>query len=257
MQGLVPQFLFRLALGIAIALACMPPRLAEANFCRLALWGLAGLSGLAALAVYFYPSGVESGTGVLTLALGMAAVSYAGSVFWFRQKSDWGRLAVGTLGLLALLAVLMAAHWGRETTGVGLVLGIADVVSSGLVLGVTIATVLLAIWHLNTPTMPSLPLRPLAQVMAAAVVVRTVLCPAAWGIATWTAEPPMSLFWAFLLLRWLLAVLGVTMLAMLAKEVRSKSDGRGVTGLLLLGVVVAMLGELGSQVVPVAQLYQV
>jgi hypothetical protein len=257
MQTFVSQFFFRLAVGVAVALAAMPLRLVPVAFCRIALWGLTGLGALAALAVYAYPASVEHGVGVLTLALIMAAVSFAGSLLWRGEKVDAGRFVVGCIGLLALLALLVAARWGHETTVFGLSFGILDVASSAVLLGVTISTVLLGIWHLNTPKLESVPFQALTRAMAAALAARTILCPAAWWIAAQATEPPTSLFGSFLLLRWLLAALGVTMLAMLTKDARSGADASGLTGWLLLGVGVVMAGEFCSQLVPVALLYRV
>jgi len=92
----------------------------------------------------------------------------------------------------------------------------SSVLSSGLLLGITMATMLLGHWYLNSPTMEMAPLRRLIVLMALAVVLRTIFCSLGlWGEFAYANS--FSTQWiAFITIRWTFGLLGVAILTWMA-----------------------------------------
>ena len=111
------------------------------------------------------------------------------------------RATEGRNRLLVLVAVvtLVGAGWRRPRWQIlgRRLLGWLDPVSGGLVLGTTMAAMLLGHWYLNSPGMKLQPLGRLIGLLAAAVLLRAVLSAGGPG---WKSRPPASgLRWWFFL----------------------------------------------------------
>lgn len=264
MNHLVPilvQFLFRLTFGVALATGLTPPRLVSSGFFRVQLWVLMGLDTFATLALYsgrqaFIDSGVSPGV-VLGLGIAGAVTSYFGAAFWLYEKAAIGRTALGLVGLIALLAAALATPWQAATSAVGLSLAFLDLVSSGVLLGVTLAAMLLGHWYLNTPGMQLLPLRRLVKLMVAAIVVRTLLCAIGLWLTSTGPQPLDTAFWIWLAFRWLSGLLGTLAMAWLAWETLRIPNTQSATGILYAGVILAFMGELVAALLNVGRLYPV
>lgn len=258
------QFVFRLTFGVAIAMGVTPARLVTSGFYRVHLWVLMGLNTFAALAVYtsreqYAPLSVDWRV-VLGLAIAVAVVSYVGSVVWLYESRSAGRFALYLVALLSLMAAGLATPWARgpeaETAStLELALGFCDLVSGGMLLGATLSAMLLGHWYLNTPTMELVPLKRLVVLMASAIVARTLL--AAVGLSLYSAgevELP-TVFWIFIVLRWLSGLLGTLALAILTWQTLKVPNTQSATGILYAAVICAFIGELTSQLLSAGTLY--
>lgn len=246
-MAILLQFVYRLTFGMAAAMALTSPRHVTSGYFRNNLYVTLGLSVLATMATL---SARDTFTTWIPIAA--ASLSYAGAVAWLYEQPKLGRLFLALVAAVALYGaiegpwkpdpVAQQAHsfaarglWNR-----------LDAPTGGLVLGVTMAAMLLGHWYLNTPTMQLAPLRRLVLLMAVVVAARCVVC--AFGLAgKWqTIGPPDSAEWSFLALRWLSGLLGTLLLAKMAWQTLKIPNTQSATGILYVAVIATFLGELTS-----------
>lgn len=251
------QFLLRLALGIAAGIGLTPAALAVTSFHRWSCWCLLILGVAGAVFVHLDHEAVEQSGAVIFLAIALGVLACAAAALYQRDRGESGRMAIFGAGLSAVLAVALATHWSRVTSCVGMVLALADLISSGLLLGAILAAMWLGLWHLNTAAMQRVPLPQLARVAGAALAVRTILAVLAIGIALFASRPVPSLFWWFLVFRCVMGLLTWGMLRILAQEVRKPLDQQGAAVLVYLALFAPLLAELGAQLVSVEIPYTV
>src|SRR5262249_6418102 len=154
-MSILTQFLLRLSFGLAAAMAVTSSEKVSSGYFRNHLYVTLGLCTLAAL-VAWQLSAVVAG-----LASAAAVLSYVGSVCWGYEVARVGKIALWLVSGCALLAALIATPVDP--------LRYVSVVTSGLVLGTTIAAMLLGHWYLNSPGMELEPLRRLLVLMAIAI----------------------------------------------------------------------------------------
>lgn len=251
-MAILTQFIFRLSFGMALAIAITPSRLVTSGFYRVHLYVLMGLNVLASMVAFS-----DREQFFLWPPLTAAIVSYVGAVIWMYEKPRAGQIALYLVALVTFLGAMLATEIREGTTGTGITLGILDLASSGLLLGVIIAAMFLGHWYLNTPTMELVPLRRLVALMIIAVVIRTVLCAAGLGMNLWTTGPLAGFSLAFISLRWLSGLIGTLVMAWMTWETLKIPNTQSATGILYVGVILAFLGELSSMLLSVETLYPV
>jgi hypothetical protein len=227
---LLTQFLLRLSFGLAVGMAVTSPRLVSSGYFRNHLYVTLGLSTLAALVA------MNSSMLTASLAATAAVLSYVGAACWLYEAQ---RAGVVTLWLVAASA-LAAAMVG---VGPGLLLH-TSVFTSGLVLGLTMAAMLLGHWYLNSPGMELAPLRRLLVLMAVAVVAQIVVCAVGLVGHLQVVEQASYSWWLFVLLRWSFGLLGVLGLIWMAWETLKIPNTQSATGILYVAVIGVFVGEL-------------
>ncbi len=252
------QFVFRLTFGMALAMGLTPSRLVTSGYYRVHLWVLMGLNTLASLAIYSARNSHAAWAPwpwLLGIAIALTTFSYAGAVVWLYERTTAGtRLLFGLAGL-GLLAAVLALPAARAANGEVLALAALDLSSSGLLLGSTLAAMLLGHWYLNTPGMQLAPLRRLVTLMTVAVIVRGGISAAGLWLHLQQGGPTASLFGTFLVFRWLTGVFGALLMARLAWLTLKVPNTQSATGILYAGVILVFLGELVSQLLSVDALY--
>jgi hypothetical protein len=255
---ILTQFIFRLTFGVSLAMSITPARLVTSGFYRVHLWVLMGLNTFAALAIYSsqpsFAEGPVDGSVVFGFAIAAAVISYIGSVIWLYEKPRAGGIVLFVVTLTALLAAVLATPWRQPITGLGVTLGVLDLISGGLLLGSTMAAMLLGHWYLNTPTMELVPLRRLVLLMVAAIIGRTLLSAAGLSLAVYAGEQQIS-WWLFITLRWLSGLLGTMMLALLTWQTLKIPNTQSATGILYAGLILTFIGELTAALLSVDSLY--
>ena len=255
------QFVFRLTFGMALCMAITPSKLVTAGFYRVHLWVLMGLNTFAALAALSSQdsmdgAGIPAGP-VVAVAIGLAVASYVGSVIWLYEKEAVGAAILYLVALAGLTGAALATPWSEAAGSLGVVMGFLELVSSGMLLGATMAAMFLGHWYLNTPSMALLPLRRLVQMMIAAALLRTLLA----GVGLWLHLDAAgdgsieSMFWVWIAARWILGLLGAVMMGLLAWYTLKVPNTQSATGILYAGVIVVFMGELFSQLLSVGGLY--
>jgi hypothetical protein len=257
------QFILRLSFGVALAMGITPSRLVAAGYYRVQLWVLMGLNTLASLAVFSSREAFGGGVSwrwLLGLTVTTAVACYVGAIVWLYERQRAGKLAlllVAALGMAGALLALAGGPGRSEGTGSLTTLHVLDLLSSGLLLGITLAAMLLGHWYLNTPTMDLLPLKRLVLAMLAAVALRAALCGVGLGLEVATEVPVGTSWWIFIAFRWLAGLVGVAVMGVMAWYTLQVPNTQSATGILYAGVILTFLGELMSQLLSASLLYPV
>ncbi|MBL9091914.1 MAG: hypothetical protein JNL96_11875 [Planctomycetaceae bacterium] len=271
---LLAQFLYRLTFGMALAMAATSPRRVTSGYYRNNCYVLLGMSLLAALAVGFggpftvpsvaTPSAAESAGGVIVgeevVVLRMwpaviaAVLSYFCAACWLYEKPAAG---IGGLVLIAAFSLIGTATTVFPASAAPLARGLAyaDAVVSGLLLGVTMAAMLLGHWYLNAPGMQIGPLMRLTLLLGAAVLLRTVVSALGlWG--QWASGAPLEDAERIMLaLRWLAGMAGTAALVVMTYSTLKIPNTQAATGMLYVAVITTFLGELVGQLLSAGRAY--
>ncbi len=263
------QFLLRLAFGLAAGMAMTSPRQVTSGYYRNHLYVVLGLTTLAALL-----SRSVAPTAFWWI-LFAAIASYVGSVFWLYEKprDGWTLLVmVALFSLMGAFEVLEAqsivevpgleffesnslepAQLAHETLAMmnrtlrieitSVWLRMTNTISSGLLLGITMASMLLGHWYLNSPMMDLAPLRRLILALACAVALQAfVSILGLWGAIA--CGQPLTTQWVlFLVLRWTFGLLGVGVMAWMAWQTLKIPNTQSTTGILYVAVIGTFVGE--------------
>jgi len=246
---ILTQFIFRVTLGTALAMAFTPARLVTSGFYRVHLWVLMGLNTFAALAA-FSARNDPGGYWLLGLVIATATVCYFAAVVWLYEQR-----AIGVV-LLLIVAGLSLACGGLGMTEqlstaspTSAILLWGDLATSGLLMGAVLTAMFLGHWYLNTPTMQLGPLRRLIVLILVALVLRAVFSFTGWVL---TPSDTLNLAWrSFLTLRWLAGIVGVLLLAVMTWQTLKIPNTQSATGILYAAVIIVFIGELTSQLLSV------
>ncbi len=269
-MALLIQFLLRLIFGLALGMFITSSKLVTSGYFRNHLYVTLGLASLASLLSF------SVAPEAFWYAVAAAAFSYLGAVYWLFEKSATGKLM---LFLVAITAWSGASSQtlnldestgdkaadvvytdsaineaiSAETTeeaprrlerlyfGQGF-LSEAAIFSSGLLLGLTMAAMLLGHWYLNSPTMELVPLQRLILAMAVAVGLQTIL--SSWGLWGEIATTEPTLQWIlFVLLRWTFGLVGVAAMTWMAWQTLKIPNTQSATGILYVAVIGTFVGE--------------
>jgi hypothetical protein len=241
------QFLLRLAFGLAVGMAITSPRQVSSGYFRNHLYVTLGLTTLAALALtrLSAPAG--------WLAAAAAVLSFLGSACWLYDARRIGVTLLWFVAATSLAAALLSLPTTK--TEPATVLRSVAVVTSGLVLGVILAAMLLGHWYLNAPGMQLGPLRRLLAFAAIAVAAQAVVSGAGLA-AVLSAQSEISATWLlFALLRWSFGLAGVAGLLWMAHQTLNVPNTQSATGILYVAVIGAFVGELTAALLSVESPY--
>jgi hypothetical protein len=227
---LLTQFLLRLTFGLAVGMAITSPRLVASGYFRNHLYVTLGLTTLAALV------SLAQSPLVASLAAVAAVLGYVGSVCWLYEAKRAGTVVLWLVAACSLVAASIAE--GPD------VLRIVSVVTSGLVLGLTLAAMLLGHWYLNSPGMELEPLRRLLRWMAWAVVAQIVVCSVGLARQIGYGGGVSASWLLFVLLRWSFGLVGVLAMVWMAWQTLKIPNTQSATGILYVAVIGVFVGEL-------------
>ncbi len=239
-MAILTQFIFRLSFGMSLGMALTNPKLVTSGYYRNHLYVLLGLNVLAAMVAVTSGDRFE-----LAPPLVAAALSYIGAVLWLYEKPRAGIAALGLLSVVGVWGAWAATDWQRATDPLQTALVALDPLSSGLLLGFTMAAMFLGHWYLNTPTMVIGPLERLVVLMGVAVGVRAMV----EGIITamyLSDGMPSTGQLLFITLRWLSGIVGAMALVVMTHKTLKIPNTQSATGILYVCVIVTYLGELVS-----------
>jgi hypothetical protein len=285
-MAILVQFLLRLSFGMAVGMAVTPSRLVSSGYYRNHLYVTLGLATLAALVAS------QFSTTVAILAAGAAVLSYVGSVYWLYEAK---RVGVALLWLVAGCSLASAFVGERAATQTGvhpqtsqfptvidgerpassqplttdatsgkatgyreatMPLRELSVVTSGLILGLTMAAMLLGHWYLNSPGMELAPLRNLLQLLGAIVVAQMLMSGVCLsGEMHSLGREPHGGWWMLLLLRWSFGLLGVLVLIIMAWQTLKIPNTQSATGILYVAVIGVFVGELTALLLSAESVY--
>jgi hypothetical protein len=238
---ILTQFILRLSFGLAAAMTLVSPRQVTSGYYRNNLYVLLGLNVLAALVA----GSVNDSTIPVWLPIAAAATSYVGAVLWLYERSTAGLAALALVAAADLAAASLAMPRAEPDITAQL-LAWLDPVSGGLVLGTTMAAMLLGHWYLNAPGMPIAPLARLVGLLLAAVALRTGICALGLESQVDAHGWPRLTDLAFLALRWLGGLAGTAALGVMAWRTLKIPNTQSATGILYVAVITTFLGELAG-----------
>ncbi|HEX3871838.1 MAG TPA: hypothetical protein VHV77_15445 [Pirellulales bacterium] len=245
---LLTQFLLRLSLGMAAAMTLVSPRQVTSGYYRNNMYVLLGLNVLAALVAI-----QSSGSLVLWPPIVAAVLSYVGAVGWLYGSARVGMISLALVAVTCLVGAWLDLPQAFSVDDPASVLRYAAVPSGGLVLGVTMAAMLLGHWYLNAPGMRIAPLQRLIAVMMAAIVLRAVVSGVGLAfLIAQSSEPTVVETLAshgvwMLALRWLTGIVGSLITAAMAWQTLKIPNTQSATGILYVGVMFTFLGELTAE----------
>lgn len=238
---ILTQFIFRLSFGLSLGMALTSPRQVTSGYYRNHLYVLLGLNVLATMIAVSSPDRFG-----LAPPLCAAILSYVGSLAWLFEKPRIGRAVLGLIAGVTLWGAWANTDWQSATNAAARLLTALDPLTSGLVLGITMAAMFLGHWYLNTPTMAIGPLERLVVLMGAAICLRAVVEGAALALGLTAAERLSTEQWLFIALRWLSGILGALALAVMTYKTLKIPNTQSATGILYVAVIATFLGELTS-----------
>lgn len=245
---LLAQFLLRLSFGLAVGMAITSSRQVTSGFYRNHLYVTLGLTTLAAM-VLAKIAPIE-----MWLAIAAAVLSYIGAAAWLYEASRFGKLMLWLVAACSIVAAILV----QSTVGAsGHVQwwSSLSVATSGLVLGLAFASMLLGHWYLNAPGMELAPLRRLLTASAAAVVTQAVVVGAGLA-AEVTMQPRITASWLlFELLRWSFGLCGVLALLWMARRTLEIPNTQSATGILYVAVLGVFIGELTGLLLSAESVY--
>lgn len=245
---ILSQFLLRLAFGLGFAMAITSSMQVSSGFFRNHLYVTLGLTTLATLLL------VQVSITAAGFAFLGALFSFIGSACWLYEAKRAGLVLLWTVAWCSLFAAMIGLMNARESwilDGFHAV----SLVTSGLVLGITFAAMLLGHWYLNAPGMELAPLRRLLTAAAIALVVQAFVVGIGFA-AERSRLSDMSTQWLlFVLLRWSFGLCGVLVLLWMAWQTLKIPNTQSATGILYVAVIGVFVGELTGLLLSAESMY--
>ena len=243
------HFLIRIAMGISFSIGVTSPREVTSGFFRIHLWVVMGIGVLAALVAWSLGSSdsLAIPRSVSTGAALLAVTSYLGASCWIYEARRIGRLLTFLATLLAGLLVVTTAAGPNHVLSLEDWPRIIGGISAGLLVGTTTTAMLLGHWYLNAPGMKLQPLRRLLVLVLVAIALRTLVCGGGLVELLLTDGAQPARWWIFVSFRWLAGIAGTVLLTAMAWMTLRIPNTQSATGILYAATVLAMLGELASQ----------
>jgi len=238
---ILTQFVLRLTFGMALGMALTNPRQVTSGYYRNHLYVLLGLNVLATMVAFSAPDRFA-----LAPPLIAAILCYVGSLAWLFERAQAGIVLLAVLSAVALWGAWADTAWPPSGEPVCTLLAALTPATSGLVLGMTMASMFLGHWYLNSPTMAIRPLERLVGLMAGSIVLCSIVEAA--NLAVWLerAGAATTEQWLFVAMRWLSGIVAALLLAFMAYRTLKIPNTQSATGILYVAVIVTFLGELVS-----------
>jgi len=234
---LLVQFLLRLTFGLALGMAITSPKLVTSGYYRNHLYVTLGLSALAALLARV------AAPEAFWWSVLAAIFSYVGAVTWLYEKHRAGRLWLVVVSWLAISGATSLHRAATASSGLAEILHGIVPASSGLLLGVTMAAMLLGHWYLNSPGMQLQPLRLLIQMMAIALTLQIFISQLGLWLEIRQLDSLSTQWILFLLLRWTFGLVGVGAMTWMAWQTLKIPNTQSATGILYVAVIGTFVGE--------------
>ena len=249
-MAILTDFLLRLSFGLALAMAVVSSRQVTSGYFRVHVLVVMGACALVALV------GLSSDQLLVWPAATAAVLSYLASVTWLYEKHAAGKMMLLLVAAVALAGAWLIPHAAVTDQGTaGRLLQWLDPATSGLLLGSTLAAMLLGHWYLNNPSMKLAALEQLIWLVIAAIVLRAVLCGAGLVMEVSAEGLPSGVGRAFLAMRWLAGLAASLVVAVMALWTLRIPNTQSATGLLYVAVITTFLGELSALLLSAETLY--
>ena len=245
---MLAQFAVRMICGMSLMLSAMPQSAVSSGFFRVQMLIVMGLGVLATLAAQSAAVSTAATPGAwigqvhFVLCIVMAGLGFIASVFWMLERRKVAAalqsvIAVTSLVALGLGIQLISGTWRMPWGAVFL----SDV-SSALTLGAAMSGMLLGHSYLTSPTMAISPLLKLNQLLGWAGLLRGLISAVVAILAWQHLRDDSTLIW--LTLRWIAGIGGPIMVWQMVQRILAFKNTQAATGVLFVGVILTLLGEL-------------
>jgi hypothetical protein len=242
------QFAVRLICGMCLVLSAMPRATVASGFFRVQMLIVLGLGVLATLAGQTAPINSDIAGWVPLvhwgLSICLAGLGFIASVFWTLERRRGAVWLLYGLTFVSLIALVLGnfltpasqyhSHWS---------IVLASDLSSALTLGSAMCGMLLGHSYLTSPTMSISPLSRLNHFLGWAGIVRGFISGVVLALA-WSHLRGEGVFWTWLTLRWIAGVFGPLMVWQMVWRILVFRNTQAATGVLFVGVILTLLGEL-------------
>jgi hypothetical protein len=243
---MLAQFAVRLICGMTLVLSAMPHATVASGFFRVQMLIVMGLGVLATLAAQTAPSSSAAAPWIgqthFVLCILISVLAFVSSVFWTlerRQVAAALQTAIAAISFAALgLGILLIS--GKWQTHWGVVL--ASDISSALTLGGAMCGMLLGHSYLTSPTMAISPLLKLNQFLGYAGILRGIISGTVLAVAWRNLHGDST--WIWLTLRWIAGIGGPILVWQMVRRILAFKNTQAATGVLFVGVIFTLLGEL-------------
>lgn len=246
---MIAQFALRLIVGMSLLWAVMPRKDVTSGFFRIQMLITLALGVLAALTLgQFTGGGTTETVGDLDtakrLCIGIAGMSFLGSVLWTLERRFGGTvLAFSVLGL-STAALLNATPMADNAWPLEFVSSIAGEFVTSAMVGGFLTTMLLGHWYLTAPTMTIRPLFRLTLFLGVCTAARCAVSVAAFLFASEKLAGQTE--WLWLALRWGAGIIGPAVLVVMVFRILDYRNTQSATGVLFVGVILTFIGELSA-----------
>jgi len=247
---MIAHFALRLIFGMSLMWCLMPRGQVTAGFFRIQMLIVMSLAVITALLFsgLWSAEATTSAIGLLTtgqatwLAGLVAFVAFVGSVVWTLQRR---RAGTATVWLVMLISVglLLCCSWSATDSprsNGGLVL--MTELSSGGLLGAAMVSMLLGHWYLTASGMSLVPLSRLNAILGIATLVRVLVATLGLFLAWQSLETNQQA--TLIALRWLAGLVGPLLVVAMVWRILKFGNTQSATGVLYVGVVLTLIGEL-------------
>ena len=255
---MLTQFAIRLIFGMSLVWCVMPRSEVTSGFFRIQNLVTLGLAVLAFMAIGPAPvaEGAEpvlSAEIVRWISIGLATMSFLGSVMWTLERRAAGtRFAFG-IAVVSLITVVLSCVSGDSLlTFKGNLTWLTELAVAA-VSGATVGGMLLGHWYLTTPAMSTTPLNRVNWFLCGVAIDRLLFGAIALGLfwpfadesttgigaANWTSTHTV-----WLMLEWLGGILGPLAVSIMVVRILKYKNTQSATGVLFVGVILSFIGEM-------------
>lgn len=242
---MIAQFALRLIFGMSLMWCLMPRRQVTAGFFRIQMLIVMSLSVIATLLFSGLWSTETSPPTIGLLTAGQATwltglvalVAFVGSVVWTLQRRRAGTATVWIVMLISV-GLLLSCSFSESDS----VLILFTELSTAGLLGGAMVSMLLGHWYLTAPGMTLLPLSRLNAILGIATLVRVTV--AALGLSLAWQHLETSQQETLVALRWLAGLAGPLLVVAMVWRILRFGNTQSATGVLYVGVVLTLIGEL-------------
>jgi len=246
---MIAHFALRLLCGISLMWCLMPRDKVTTGFYRIQMLVALGLSVLATLTTGHLLREGSDMVGMLSPAMArgicifLIMTAFAGSVGWTLGRRPFGNAVVFLFAGVSLITLLLVSYVQDESTGQTLLRAISEI-STAMILGAAVTSMLLGHWYLTAPTMSVDPLHRLTLLFFLAAIFRLIISSVGLGFGFSAIETQTH--WTWLTLRWAAGIIGPLLLCAMVWRILKYRNTQSATGVLFAGVILTFIGELSA-----------
>lgn len=244
--SMLAQFAVRMICGMSLVLSAMPHATVASGFFRVQMLIVMGLGVLATLAAQAGSTPALStpwiGQVHWILCVVVAALGFVTSVFWTLERRKVAAMLQSVIAALSLVALCLGILLISQTWKMHWSVVLLSDISSALTLGGAMCGMLLGHSYLTSPTMAISPLLKLNQFLGWAGILRGLISGAVL-VSAWQNLHGDST-WIWLTLRWIAGIGGPLLVWQMVQRILVFKNTQAATGVLFVGVILTLLGEL-------------